>query len=313
MVKIGMALYSVRFEMQKNPISTMKKVGDMGYKALEAANYSFNTNYFLGFDITPDQFKELSKQYGYKLINCHIGRTYMPAAGASNCISKEGPMLLDLEEDDIRRCAEAHLEAGNSCLTIPAVFYPNTVDGVMERMAYLNRMDKVAKESGIRLLYHTHPIEFVYVNNKLIIDYIVENTNLGIELDTYWAMRAGENPIDMIKHLGNRIVFVHQKDFPKNCRQPMNIWHCLGTDMKHGVFPDRHINNREFYSLDNPEPFIEIGLGTMPIQEIIDAVNEYTNAEYIILEQDYSSVDDQLLSAKMSMENFKKYTGILFE
>ena len=44
--------------------------------------------------------------------------------------------------------------------------------------------------------------------------------------------------------------------------------------------------------------------------DIIDAANEYSEAEYIILEQDYTRLPSQIDGIKKSMEGFKKLTGI---
>ena len=59
--------------------------------------------------------------------------------------------------------------------------------------------------------------------------------------------------------------------------------------------------------------FTEIGSGIMPIQDIINAVNEYTDAQYIILEQDATRMPTQIDSIIKSMEGFKKYTGIQWD
>lgn len=59
--------------------------------------------------------------------------------------------------------------------------------------------------------------------------------------------------------------------------------------------------------------FTEIGTGIMPIQQIIDAANQYTAAEYIILEQDYTRMESQFASVQKSMEAFRKYTGISWD
>lgn len=59
--------------------------------------------------------------------------------------------------------------------------------------------------------------------------------------------------------------------------------------------------------------FTEIGSGIMPIQKIIDAANEYTDAKYIILEQDATRMPSQIDSIIKSMEGFKKFTGIEWE
>ena len=57
--------------------------------------------------------------------------------------------------------------------------------------------------------------------------------------------------------------------------------------------------------------FTEIGSGIMDIQKIIDTAIEYTDAGYILLEQDHASVP-QLDSVRKSFENFKRFTGIEF-
>ena len=48
----------------------------------------------------------------------------------------------------------------------------------------------------------------------------------------------------------------------------------------------------------------------MHIQEIIDAANRYTDAGYIILEQDYTRMKSQFDSVEKSMQAFKKFNGI---
>lgn len=311
MVNVGMALYSVRKEMSIDPLKTIQNVGELGYKFIEAANYDFDTDFFLGFGITPKEFKSIMDRYGMKLINCHIGRADLFVPG-SDYIYHEMPRIFDLEDDDIRRCAEAHLEAGNNCLTIPIVFYPNSIDAIMKRVEYLRHLTELAAQSGVNLVYHPHWQEYVKIDGKFVLDYVMENTDMKLEIDTYWAMRSGENPVDMIQRYKDKIIFVHQKDFPKNTTVPVNIWHWLGMDMKYGKIVDRYTRNREFFMVDQPDCFAEIGTGIMPIQEIVDAVNEYTKAKYIILEQDFSSLGDNMLSAKVSMENFRKMNGINF-
>lgn len=308
-MKVGIALYSVRQEMAVNPLKTLKDVGELGYKYIEGANYNLDSDHFLGFGVKPKEFKKFLDDQGMRLINCHIGRMDSTLPGRPG-VYNEAPMVFDLKDDDIHNCALANLEAGNNRLTIPIMFYPNSVEGIMKRVEYLAHLTDLAKKDGIELVYHPHWQEYVKIDNKFILDYVLENTDLKLEIDTFWAMRAGENPIDMIRRFADKIVFVHQKDFSKTTKSPVNIFHWFGMDMKYGIASNRHPTNREFFLADLPDTFTEIGNGTMPIQEIINAVNECTDAEYIILEQDHSSLGDNMLSAKISMDNFKKYTGI---
>ena len=59
--------------------------------------------------------------------------------------------------------------------------------------------------------------------------------------------------------------------------------------------------------------FTEIGTGIMPIQDIINAANTYTDAQYIILEQDATRMPTQMDSIEKSMEGFRKFDGISWD
>ena len=47
----------------------------------------------------------------------------------------------------------------------------------------------------------------------------------------------------------------------------------------------------------------------MPIQEIIDAINQYTKADFLFLEQDFTK-KDEIESIRISFNNLKKYHGV---
>jgi len=310
-VKIGVALYSVRKQMNEDPIATIENLGNLGYKYIEGANYNLDDDPFLGFGIAPKDFKKKMDEFGMELINCHIGRAdvYIPG---SRTIYKEYPTILDLTDDDIRKCSELHLLAGNKRLCNPIMLFPNDKEGVLRRCEYLQHLSDLAKECGTEFLYHSHFQEFVIIEDKFILDYIVENTDLPLELDVFWVMRSGEDPIEMLKRFGNRIVLVHQKDFSKTTEAPLNLFDKFGDDYKYAKYADKSIKSKEFMTCEEyPDAYVEIGTGIMPIQDIINTVNEFTNAEYVILEQDYSiNVGDELLSVKISLENFRKMTGV---
>ena len=183
-------------------------------------------------------------------------------------------------------------------------------------------------------LYHNHEFEFRTFKGKTIMDYLMENTDpqyMSFELDTFWTMRGGFNPMEMIRHMGRRIRLVHQKDFAWDSIQEINL---IGLtpeerEMKPGEIVGMNGNStyaknggkhvvsqdeaEEEYRRRRMSSFTEIGSGIMPIQDIINAVNEYTDAEYIILEQDATRMPTQIDSIIKSMEGFKKYTGIQWD
>ncbi len=311
MLKVGLALYTIRDKMNANPIEAIERVGKLGYKYVEAANYALDNNALLGFDITPEAFKAKLDEFGMKLVSCHIGRADLyEDAGSSMIQLKETPRILDLTEEDIKRCSEAHLKVGNDKLVYPIAFYPNSRDEVMKKCEYFNRLSSIAKSCGTTLVYHAHFQEYALVDGKLIFEYLYDHTDMLFELDTFWVLRSGEDPISMMKRFGDRIILLHQKDFSKDTNVNLNLWTFYGSEMKNGTRPGRYVRNPEFFCIDVPEVFAEIGTGILPVQDYIDAANQYTKAEYILLEQDYSVKYDEYESIEISMNSFKKFNGI---
>lgn len=128
-----------------------------------------------------------------------------------------------------------------------------------------------------------------------------------MEMDTYWVQRGGHDPIERIQRYGRRIKLLHQKDLPAKTLSPLNV---------SKIFQDAGMDKMDFsnaptgfYSLINPEDFVEVGTGIMDLQGIVDAALQYSQAEYIILEQDFT-VMDEFKSIAKSMEGFRKINHI---
>jgi hypothetical protein len=204
----------------------------------------------------------------------------------------------------------------------------------MAQCEFFNNAGKECSDNGMTFLYHNHEHEFRSFNGKDVLDIIVENTDpayLSLELDTFWTMRAGLDPVETIKHFGNRIKLLHQKDFAWDAVVPINKIGLTADEreMKPGEITgidgksayaqkgkhDTAVMSEEEAKLfkANYSAFTEIGTGIMRIQDIIDAANEYTNAEYIILEQDATRMPTQLDSIEKSMGAFQKFSGISWE
>jgi len=88
--------------------------------------------------------------------------------------------------------------------------------------------------------------------------------------------RAGQDPVRWMQQLGERVVLLHQKDFPAEAAQPLNLCD--------GVFsPTETISMQEFENRKDPLCFTEIGTGVFSIQEIIDAGATLPNVPSIVL------------------------------
>jgi sugar phosphate isomerase/epimerase len=305
-MKVGLILYSVRDEMAKDPIKTVEEVGKLGYRYLEACNHNAIKDNGIGFGVSAEEILAKLNQFGSKVISAHI---------------------FPFEMADIHQVIRYQKILGNKNLVIPMGRF-TTYDELMKLCQFINTVGKVIRDEGMNLLYHNHDQEYRSFNGKNILDILVENTDpdcLSLELDTFWTMRAGCDPVEKLKHFGKRIKLVHQKDFAWDSLTPINLIGLTAQDREMKPGDEFGIDGKSLYA-QNPDQrpkatiqdelavkntaFTEIGTGIMPIQQIIDAANTYTDAEYIILEQDYTRLPTQFDSIKKSMDAFRKYEGI---
>ena len=280
-MKVGIQLYSVRDEMAKDPINAIRTVAGLGYKNLEFASSKADTDPGVGFGVDADRMNALLAETGAKLISGHVR---------------------PINEDTIDALIEYHKKVGTKYIGQSSDFY-KSYEHLLERCEYYNRVGKKLAENGMQFLVHNHYHEFQKINGREVLYHIMDNTDpnyVSFELDTFWAMRGGMDPIEVMKTLGSRLKLVHQKDFSKTSTTPINLWTIKD--------PEVLISQETFGGAAQPTDFCEIGTGIMDIQSIIDAANEL-GAEYIVLEQDATQLT-QLESVEISMNAFKKFEGL---
>lgn len=280
-MKVGIQLYSVRDQMAIDPVATIKKVVASGYKYLEIANHNAVADSGVGFGVSAEEIKKILDDAGASIVSGHVR---------------------PLNGETLPKVIAYNQAIGNKNLVDPSEDFAD-YDDVMRKCEMFNSVGKTLKENGLRFLYHNHTQEFQTVNGKYILDILMENTDpayLGLQVDTFWALRSGVDPIEVIKKHKERVTLVHQKDISKGV-DPVDMFKILSRELSadHGTL------RRD---LAKDTDFAEIGTGTMEIQGIIDASNEI-GVEYIILEQDRTQLD-QMESIKVSMDAFRKFNGI---
>lgn len=285
-LKVGIQLFSVRDLMQENPKTTIKRVAKLGYRYIEPANHYALDDDGVGFGVSVKELNEILEDSGAKVVSNHI---------------------FPFTEKNIERIVAYNKAIGNKYLVFPVHYYTCKED-VLELCNILNKFGEKCKEEGLMLLYHNHYQEFQKFDGKTVMDYILELTSpdvVGLELDTFWTMRGGVDPVDAIYHFGDRIKLLHQKDYQPVEGEPVNLFEKWGYDVSLS-------SSEKFKASYSHDGFTEVGCGNMDIQSIINAANKIGSVEYIILEQDFTK-REQFESVVMSMENFKKYEGISWE
>ena len=72
MLKVGLILYSVRGEMERDPIGTVERVAQMGYKNIEVCNHNAIADPGCGFGVDAPVLKAAFDRFGAKVVSAHV-------------------------------------------------------------------------------------------------------------------------------------------------------------------------------------------------------------------------------------------------
>jgi sugar phosphate isomerase/epimerase len=193
---VGLQLYTVRDAMTADALGTLKRLSDLGYKNLELANYS--NGKFYGF--APKEFKKIVKDLGMEALSSH-------SAVESAGITSETAKIM----------ADAHAQLGVKYCIQPWI---EPVDRNIEKYKKMigdwNKVGKIMKDVGIQFGYHNHNFEFANING--VVPYFdvflpeMDKDLITMELDIFWASKAGQDPVAMFKKYPGRFQLLHVKD-----------------------------------------------------------------------------------------------------
>ncbi len=186
--RIGLQLYTVRDLMKTDLPGTLSKVAAIGYKEVEFAGY---------FGRTPAQIRELLRRDGLSSPSTHL-----PFESLDSGWQKQ--------LDDAKAI-------GHHWATI--AFIPEdkrkTLDDWKRHAAAFNKAGAQAKSAGMRFAYHNHDFELRSVDGQRPLDLLLKETDpslVDFEMDLYWVVFGGGDPLDFFKRYPKRFPMVHVKD-----------------------------------------------------------------------------------------------------
>jgi sugar phosphate isomerase/epimerase len=189
--KFGIQLWSVKDALAKDPVAVLKHLAASGYKQIES--FEGAKGIFWGMKNT--EFKKTLDGLGMKIVSAHCDNT----------------------KDFDRKAAEA-AEIGMKYLICPYKGPQKSIDNFKHFADEFNISGEIAQKHGIRFAYHNHDYSFVNMNGEVPQDLMIELTNpdtVDFEMDMYWTIAAGVDPIAYMKKFPNRFKLVHVKDLVK--------------------------------------------------------------------------------------------------
>jgi sugar phosphate isomerase/epimerase len=194
---IGIQLYTVRDDMEKDFEGTLRSIRDIGYDQVEFAGY---------FGHSPAQVRAILDRLHLDAPSAHIGQ---PSA---------------LTQDWQKTIDDAKV-MGHKLLVVAWIDPKDrSLDNFRRYADLFNSAGETAKKSGLRLAYHNHDFEFAPIDGVLPYDLLLERTDpklVAMEMDLYWITKGGRSPLDYFKRAPGRFEAVHVKDMDRTPQQGM--------------------------------------------------------------------------------------------
>jgi len=265
---VGIQLYSIREDMNKDPLGTLKKLAEMGYKYVEHASY--NNRKFYGYPAT--EFKKILDGLGMKMPSGHtfLGKPHWDET------KKE---FTDLWKYTVEDAATM----GQQYVISPALDekYRKNYDELKGFMDVFNKSGELCKKSGMKFGYHNHDFEFSEsLNGETLYDIILKSTDPDLviqQLDIGNLFNGGAKAKDVVKKYPGRFMSLHVKDeIPSNG----------GRDKYESAL---------------------LGSGIVDVKDVIGEVRERTKNVHYIIEQESYQGKTPLECAKENLAIMKKW------
>jgi sugar phosphate isomerase/epimerase len=248
---IGLQLYSIRDSIRKNIPAAIEKVGKMGYKFVEPAGYADGKIY--GMD--PVAFKELCAKNGMKVLSAHVSQN-LPAEA-----DRDKTMAWWDE------CIDAHVKAGAKYLVQPSMGGDayKSLETLKKYCDYFNAIGAKCNAKGLKFGYHNHDKEFsTQLDGQTLYDFMLANTDtkkVFFQLDLYWCVVGGKNPVDYFNKYPGRFILWHIKDKEEIGASGMmafdSIWAAAKiSGMEYGIVEVERYNFDQFTSCSKSIDFL---------------------------------------------------------
>ena len=194
---LGLQLYTLRETIPNDPKGVLKKVADYGYTELET--YGYRDGKLFGMDNA--EFGKYVKGLGMKVTSGHYG--------------------LDVIRGNWEQAVLDAKAIGQKYMVCP---YLNdgerkSIDDYKRRCEEFNKAGEVCNKHGIRFGYHNHAFEFMELEGKIPYDVMLaelDNNKCGMEMDIFWVVNAGFDPLTYFEKYPGRFEQWHVKDMDKS-------------------------------------------------------------------------------------------------
>lgn len=243
----GLQLYTLREDFPKDVKGVLQQVASFGYKQVEG--FEGNKGIFWGMKNT--EMKSYLDSIGLTMVSTHC----------------------NINQDFERKADEA-AAIGMKYLICPYLGPQKSIDAFKKAADQFNQCGDICKQRGMRFAYHNHDYSFKPIDGQLGQDVMMQNTNadtVDYEMDMYWVVTAGQDPIAWMKKYPNRFRLCHIKDRKAGAAEQFaSVTLGTGTINYKDITKDAAKEGMQYFIVEQ-----EAYEGTTPLTAVKD------NAEYM--------------------------------
>ena len=185
---IGLQLYTLRDQLEKDVGGTIQQIAKIGYKDVEI--YSL-------YGKSPAEFGKILNDNG---ITASSGHYLLP---------------------DVKTNWDKHVEDARALrlkYVVNAILAPEdrkSFDDYKRLADLFNKAGETAQKAGIQFCYHNHNFEFTKYGDTTAYEYLLKTLDpklVKFEMDCFWVTHAGEDPATYFKKYPGRFPLLHIKD-----------------------------------------------------------------------------------------------------
>ncbi len=187
---IGMHLYTMRDVLAEDYPGTLKRLAGIGYRTVGVSGR---------FGHSADKIRSFADEAGLAIVLEHV--------------------KYDRIADDWADAIADVQTLGGKWIVVPSIPSElHSVEGFRTAAAAFTEAGKAARDAGLKLLFHNHGRDFDEVDGTVLFDILldVDPALLGFELDLYWVVNGGKDPVDYFRDHPGRFPALHVKDMAED-------------------------------------------------------------------------------------------------
>lgn len=229
-IPVGLELYSVRKELQRDPQATVRAVAKMGYQCVE-----FYAPYFQWSEDETKQMRKLLDDLGIRCYSTHNDSSNVNA-------------------ENIAKTRDRNSILGCKYIVVASSHpQPTELDGWKTVAEALNSAEEQLAKSGLHAGYHNHEPEFTPMGVGRPMEVIAKNTkpSIMLQLDVGTCLKAGSDPVAWIRANPGRIRSLHLKEWSSDPAKGYSVLFGEGNaDWKGILAAAESVGGAEYYLIE---------------------------------------------------------------